>query len=75
MNVAICGTQPPKNHPATGPSARLIQTKTPPQSGMTWLRSRNAKAVNRMGTKPSRKAAGVCSPTAPTTKPSVTARL
>ena len=67
MKVAICGTQPPKNHPAMGPSAREIQTNTLPQSGMARFRSRNANAVNRIGTKPSRKAAGVCTPTAPTT--------
>ena len=67
MNVATCGTQPPKNQPANGPSAREIHTNTPPQSGMARFRSRNANAVNRIGTKPSRKAAGVCTPTAPTT--------
>src|SRR6476659_9764948 len=75
MKVAIWGTQPPKNQPAHGPKTREIHTNTPPQSGISLLRSRNAKAVNRIGTNPRRNAAGVLYPTARTTKPRVTARL
>jgi hypothetical protein len=75
MKVAIWGTQPPKNQPDHGPKTREIHTKTPPQSGISRLRSRKAKAVNRIGTNPRRNAAGVLDPTARTTKPKVTARL
>src|ERR1700760_1093980 len=75
MTVATCTTQPPDSQPAYGPKALVFQTNMAPQSGISRFSSRKAKAVNRIGTKPTISAAGAKCPTTMTTKPSVTAML
>ncbi len=75
MTVAICTTQPPESQPAYGPNALVFHTNVVPQSGISRFSSRKAKAVNRIGTKPTSRAAGARCPTTMTTKPSVTAML
>lgn len=75
VTVANWVTQPPRSQPDAGPKARVVHTKVVPQSGISLLSSRKAKAVSRIGTNPRSSAAGARCPTATVTKPSVTAML
>ena len=75
ITVAICTTQPPESQPTLGPNARVVHTNVVPQSGISRFSSRNANAVNKIGTNPSSRAAGARSPTTMTTSPRVTAML
>lgn len=73
MIVAMTRPQP-HIQPILGPKAFTVQVKEVPQSGMTRLSSRYAKATRSIGRKPARKIAGICSPTSPAVEPSVEVR-
>jgi hypothetical protein len=74
MNVAASSAQE-AIQPTRGPSALPTQTKTVPASGSRATNSRSAIVMQKIGTKPSSRAAGAWVPTAATRKPSVTAML